>query len=169
MIKTSLVFATFTTMSIFSTVHDFHNKMPSAVEIVKEDPRLTEVKKALVYLKRDPKNAKPIYYTALAKNIPHLLWVANIERESEYKITAISPKGYKGLGQTPRAIMRLGYEEADLMAAACVLSEKLRISHGDMKLALRLYKGGNNAAAEKEARKVFALYSKLKEHVNGKS
>jgi hypothetical protein len=162
MIKTMIFTATIGTMGIFSAVNELHQELPVPVEICQEDPKLTEVRKALVILGRDPKNAKSIYYTAKAKDINPLLWAANIECESEFNIKAKSYLGYKGLGQTPHAIMRLGYEEADLMAAACVFAEKRRIAGGDDRLAWALYKGGRSAAAHKEAKKVFVLYEKLK-------
>lgn len=162
MIKTMIFTAAIGTMGIFNVVNELHQELPVPVEIAQEDPKLTEVRKALVILGRDPKHAKSIYYTAKAKDINPLLWAANIECESEYLITAQSPKGYKGLGQTPKAIMKLGYEEADLMAAACVFAEKRRIARGDDRLAWALYKGGRSAAAHKEAKKVFVLYEKLK-------
>ena len=64
--------------------------------------------------------------------------------------------------------MKLGYEEADLMAAACVFAEKRKIAKGDIPLAWALYKGGDNPAAHKEAKKVFALYEKVKRQLEGR-
>jgi hypothetical protein len=155
-------------MSIFSTVHDFHNVIPVPVEIVKEDPRLTEVRTALKLLKRNTNNAKSIYITAIAKDIDPLLWCMSVEQESEFKITAKSPNGkYKGLGQGPRAIMKLGYEEADLMATACIFAEKRKIAKGDEQLAWALYKGGNNPAAKNVRNALFKNYYRMKEKING--
>jgi hypothetical protein len=91
-----------------------------------------------------------------------VFWTCNIECESEFKITAKSPKGYKGLGQTPKAVMKTGFEEVDLTYAACVFDEKMKIVKGDPIKALMLYKGGNNPAARKCADKVFVLYDKIK-------
>lgn len=162
MIKTMIIAATIGTIGVFNVVDNFHSILPVPVEVSQEDPKLTEVRKALVILGRDPKNAKAIYFTATAKDITPLLWCANIECESDFKIDAKSSMGYKGLGQTPKAIMKLGYEEADLMAAACVFAEKRKIAKGDDTLAWALYKGGRSAAAHRDAKKVFVLYEKLK-------
>jgi len=161
MLKTSIALMTFTTIGIFSVVNDFQSAMPVPVEICKEDPKLTEVRDTLRILGRNDKYAKDLYMSATAKGINPVLWTCNIETESEFKITAKSKKGYKGLGQTPKAAMKTGYESADLLYAACVLDEKLRISGGDIHKAMMLYKGGNNPAAKKEADKVFALYERI--------
>lgn len=166
MIKTALVASIIATTSIFSVVHDFQQSLPQPV-CLEEDPRLTEVKQALKILGKDPKFAVPLYQSAIASNIDPLVWTCNIQTESEFKITAKSHKGYKGLGQTPSAVGRTGYELADLTYAACVYQEKLKIAKGDTKLAWALYKGGRSAEAYREAAKVFALYSKLKEKING--
>jgi soluble lytic murein transglycosylase-like protein len=165
MIKTTLTVAILATTGIFTVVNDFQSALPQPVEICKEDPRLTEVRKALVILGRDSKYAKDIFVSATSKNIDPILWVANIECESEFKITAKSKKGYKGLSQTPKAAMKTGFELGDLTYGACVLDEKLKIAKGDMTKAMMLYKGGNNPAAKKCADKVFALYHKLQKQV----
>lgn len=162
MIKTALVASIIATTSIFTVVQDFQEAMPYPVQLNKVDPRLVEVKKALQILGRDQKFAEPVYVSAIAAGIDPLLWTCNIEKESEFKITAKSKKGYKGLGQTPQAKMVTGYEVADLTYAACVYKEKVQIAHGDTRLAWALYKGGNNPAAKKEADKVFVLYKQLK-------
>ena len=162
MIKSMIAAATIGTVSIFSVVQDFQKEMPLPVEICKEDPRLTEVRKALKILGRDEKFARDIFVSATTKNISPLLWVANVELESEFKITAKSRKGYKGLTQTPKAVMKTGFEIGDLVYGACVLDEKIKLAGGDIRLAMQLYKGGRNPAARKEADKVFVLYEKLK-------
>lgn len=164
MIKTVIVATLITASSIFSTVHDFQAALPQPV-CIEEDYRLTEVKKALKLLEKDQKFAVPLYQSAIASNIDPLLWTCNIQCESEFKITAKSKKGYQGLGQTPKAVGRTGYELADLTYAACVYQEKVKIAKGDTKLAWAMYKGGNNPAAKKEAEKVFALHRKLKEQM----
>lgn len=171
MFKTIIITAAIGTTSIFTVVGDFQKAMPMPVEVCTEDPRLTDVKDTLKILGRDVKFAKDLLASASAKGINPVLWTCNIESESGFKITAKSPKGYKGLGQTPEAVMRTGFELGDLTYAACVLDEKMKIANGDIHKALMLYKGGNNPAAKKEAEKVFALYNKiqkkLKEQHNG--
>jgi len=164
MFKTAIVASLLTTTSLFSVVHDFQSALPQPV-VIEEDPRLSEVKQALKLLGKDLKFALPLYQSATIAGIDPLLWACNIQTESEFKITAVSKKGYKGLGQTPQAKMKTGYELADLTYAACVYQEKVRIAEGDKKLAWALYKGGDNPAAKKEAEKVFALYHKLKEQM----
>lgn len=165
MIKSSLILVTFSTMGLFTVVNDFQRDLPSPVEVLKEDPRLTDTRKALIILGRDPKYAKDVYTSAVATNTNPVLWSCNIECESEFKITAKSNKGYKGLGQTPKAAMKTGFELGDLTYAACILAEKRKIAKGDERLALTLYKGGNNPAARKEADKVFRLYERISKQI----
>jgi hypothetical protein len=162
MIKTTILVATVATAGLFTVVNDFQTALPQPVEICIEDPRLTDVRKTLALLGRDAKYAKSIYSSAVAKGIDPVFWACNIECESEFKITAKSSKGYKGLGQTPKAAMKTGFEEADLTYAACIFDEKMKIAKGDSKRALALYKGGDNPAARKCADKVFTLYDKIK-------
>lgn len=164
MIKTTIVASVVAVTGIFSTVYDFQSSLPQPV-CIEEDHRLTEVKRALRLLGKDQKFAVPLYQSAVVSNIDPLLWTCNIQCESEFKIAAKSKKGYQGLGQTPKAVGRTGYELADLTYAACVYQEKVKIAKGDTKLAWALYKGGNNPAAKKEADKVFVLYRKLKEQM----
>lgn len=167
MIKTmTIALITATTFQIFSSVNEFQSSLPQPVQI-KEDSKLVETKKALTLLGRDLSFAEPIYHSAKAGNIDPVLWACNIECESEYKITAKSKKGYKGLGQTPKAVMKTGYITADLTYASCVYKEKLSIAKGNPKLALALYKGGNNPQAHKDAEKVFVLYHKIKNEMKG--
>lgn len=165
MIKlTTLTLLTATTFQIFTSVNDFHRSLPTPVQ-VKEDSKLTETKEALRLLGQDQRFAEPIYYSAKAGDIDPVLWACNIQCESEYKITARSPKGYKGLAQTPRAVGKTGYETADLTYGAAIYREKLKIAKGNPKLAMALYKGGNNPQAHRDAEKVYALYNKIKEQV----
>jgi len=147
--------------------HDHHcrrHKSSSA-------PRLTDTREALKILGRDPKFARDIFSSASAKNIDPVFWACLIETESEFKLTARSSKGYKGLTQTPKAVGRTGFELGDMTYGICILDEKLKVARGDLNLAMALYKGGNNPAAKKEAKKVFVLYEKvntqIKEKQNG--
>ena len=168
MIKTAFVLLSIGTLGMFNAANDFQMAMPQPVEICSEDPRLTATRNTLQLLGRDVAFAKDVFVTATAKNIDPVLWACNIECESEFRRTAKSKKGYKGLGQTPKAVMKLGYDTADLMVAACTYDEKLRIAKGDQRKAMMFYKGGNNPASRKEAQKVFTLYDKVKRQLDTK-
>ena len=89
---------------------------------------------------------------------PELL-VALIKTESEFDYEAVSNKGYKGLMQTPMATMK--WAEVDVLIGAKILQEKLRYSKDDLKLALALYKGGNNKLAKRYAAETYQLYRSL--------
>ncbi|BCS54106.1 hypothetical protein GSbR_41890 [Geobacter sp. SVR] len=148
-------------MGLMTVANDFQANLPQPVQIMHEDPRLADTRKTLWLLEVDPRFAKDVFVTATAKNIDPVLWACNIYCESRFKRTAKSIKGHKGLGQTPDAIMRFGYDTADLMVAACILDEKRTLAKGDMQHAMMLYKGGRNPAAKKEADKVFDLYKQV--------
>lgn len=169
MIKTALICTMAATVGLFGMANDFHQTLPQPVQISVEDPQTAQVRQALRLLGRDESFAQDLVITAKAKQIDPVFWACNVECESGFKRTAQSNKGYKGLGQTPKAVMRMGYDTADLMLAACILDEKRRIANGDLHKALQLYKGGNNPAAKKEADKVFALYEKIKNKLKEES
>lgn len=91
--------------------------------------------------------------------IPPELLVALVKTESEFKYGATSGKGYKGLMQTPWATMK--WADVDILYGAKILQEKLKYSNNDLKLALALYKGGNNEAAHKYADETLRIYRRL--------
>jgi hypothetical protein len=157
---------TATTFQIFNAVNEFHDTFPQPLEIKeKEDYKITETKQALTLLGKDLKFAEPIVISARAGGIDPVFWACNIFCESEFKITAKSPKGYKGLAQTPKAVMKTGFEVADLTYGACVYKEKLTVAKGNKRLAMALYKGGNNPQAIKDANKVFVLHEKISKKI----
>ena len=89
---------------------------------------------------------------------PELI-VALMKTESEFDYKAVSSKGYKGLMQTPWASMK--WADVDILYGAKILQEKLKFSNNDVKLALALYKGGNNETAHKYADETLRVYRGL--------
>lgn len=79
--------------------------------------------------------------------------------ESGFDPFARSPKNYHGLMQTPTATNK--FMDVDVLHGARILQEKLKISKGDLFLALSLYKGGNNSMARKQAGQCLNLYRKV--------
>lgn len=75
--------------------------------------------------------------------------------ESNFKKTAVSGKGYKGLMQTPSASF---FTDVDILYGARILKEKLRLTGGNLLEALTLYKGGDRPSARKQANRVLAIY-----------
>jgi hypothetical protein len=175
MLKTfSITFLTLATFQIFTSVNEFHHDLPTPVQI-KEDSKLTETRHALRLLGQDLKYVDPVYHSALANDIDPVLWACNVRTESQYKINAVSPMGYKGLAQTRKAVMKTGYEVGDLTYGSCELRDKLRIAKGDMVKALTFYKGsatlydkqGNKTKGHQQALEVLELYAKIKEQMKG--
>lgn len=87
------------------------------------------------------------------------LMASVLKTESDFKKNAISPKGYKGMAQTPTATME--YEEVDILHGAMILRDKIHIANGNVLKGLALYKGGDNPLAWKLARETYDLYKSL--------
>ena len=94
----------------------------------------------------------------LTKIDPELI-VALIKTESNFVYDAVSPKGYQGLMQTPWATMK--WAEVDILLGAKIFEEKMKFSRNNLRLALALYKGGNNKLARKYAAETFRIYQSL--------
>jgi hypothetical protein len=65
--------------------------------------------------------------------------------------------------QTPVASW---YSDVDTLHGARILEDKLKFSKHDLKLALALYKGGNNNIAKKQADQVLKIYQDLQTYSN---
>jgi hypothetical protein len=89
-----------------------------------------------------------------------ILLVALMYTENEtFDYKAVSEKGYKGLMQTPWASMR--WADVDILLGAKILQEKLKLSENNLLEALRLYKGGKNATATRQAKRTIEVYEDL--------
>lgn len=108
--------------------------------------------------------------------------LAIMQSESSFNVNAVSKKGYKGLMQTPWAVMKNNKAaiHIDILHGAeifreklCIAREKLKnkgITEADILLeALAMYKGGaymsaknKNAEAFKEAKKTYKIYANLR-------
>jgi hypothetical protein len=94
-----------------------------------------------------------------ATGIGEMLIASLLYTESGFRVSATSPKGYRGIAQTPTATMK--YAEVDILHGAFILQDKLRITNGNMFRALSLYKGGNNPVAQKQAKQVLQVYNEV--------
>ena len=89
-----------------------------------------------------------------------ILLVALMYTENEtFDYKAVSEKGYKGLMQTPWASMR--WADVDTLLGAKILQEKLKLSGNNLLEALRLYKGGRNPTATRQAKRTIEVYEGL--------
>jgi hypothetical protein len=89
-----------------------------------------------------------------------ILLVALMYTENEtFDYKAVSEKGYKGLMQTPWASMR--WADVDTLLGAKILQEKLKLSGNNLLEALRLYKGGKNPTATRQAKRTIDVYEDL--------
>jgi hypothetical protein len=97
--------------------------------------------------------------SASAQVSPILLVALMYTENERFDYEAVSVKGYKGLMQTPWASMR--WADVDTLLGARILQEKLRLTGNDLLEALRLYKGGKNPTATRQAKRTMAVYEKL--------
>jgi len=146
--------------------YSFNKILPVPISIItKGDIVLEEANKALNLLNAPEakRNDLAAAVTSASKltNLSPTLIISLIYTESEFKYTAISKKGYKGLMQTPWATFE--YADVDILYGCRILKEKLRIANDDLLFALALYKGGNNPEAKKYAKETFVLYKKIKD------
>lgn len=163
-----LTLLTFTTFQIFSSVNEFQTSLPQPVQI-KEDYRLTETREALKLLNA-PKDklevlTKSCYSAGFATDIDPVLIACIIRKESEFKINALSPKGYKSLMQGDKAVMQWGYAETNTMYGANILREKLIIAKGDMNKAMVFYKGHGGEESKKFAKEQLEFYRSIKQQI----
>ena len=61
--------------------------------------------------------------------------------------------------QTPIATKQ--WQDVDILIGCKILEEKIGYAKGDIRLALALYKGGNNPMAKRQAEQVINLYRSL--------
>uniref|UniRef100_A0A6M3IM99 Putative transglycosylase n=1 Tax=viral metagenome TaxID=1070528 RepID=A0A6M3IM99_9ZZZZ len=88
--------------------------------------------------------------------------LALIFTESGFDPKAISRKNYKGLLQIPYAVY---YEDANVLIGAWIFMEKLRITNGNFKKAVIIYKGYplTDQRGHQQADKVLKLTKQIKE------
>ncbi len=83
--------------------------------------------------------------------------------ESNFNPNAVSSKGYRGLMQIP---VHLTSQDAHIFEGANIFKDKLRITNGNVRRAIALYKGyGNHSKGLQQADKVLLLYNRLKTEV----
>lgn len=81
--------------------------------------------------------------------------------ESSFKPKAVSSKRYNGLMQIPQSVY---YEDANCLIGAKILIEKLKITNGDYKKAITIYKGWpvDHPEGRKQAENVIAMAMKVR-------
>ena len=84
--------------------------------------------------------------------------------ESSFKPNAVSSRNYRGLMQVPYSVY---YEDANVLIGARIFMEKLKITKGDYRKALVLYKGWSlgDPKGLAQADKVINLTLRMKKHL----
>ncbi|MFA7202709.1 MAG: lytic transglycosylase domain-containing protein [Candidatus Caldatribacteriota bacterium] len=151
---------------VFLNINNLTSSLPIVIKI-KENTIIEEIKKDLTFLNAPKEKldnlANAIFIANQSTDINYKLIISLMYTESNFDYTAIGPKNrtkirYKGLMQTPTATW---FSDVDTLHGARILKNKLKIANNDIKLALALYKGGNNNTAKKQAKKVLELYKTL--------
>ena len=163
-VKLLIIF--FLSFNVFIKARHIEEKMPLPFVIVEKsinDPRFQTIKETLLKLGCASKSVDKMTTAVLEgadkiKVDPKLI-AALIRTESDFNKQAVSEKGYKGLMQTPVATKQ--WEDVDILIGCKILEEKIGYAKGDIRLALALYKGGNNPMAKRQAEQVIQLYRSL--------
>lgn len=116
---------------------------------------------------RIPKLAEAVNLASAATNLYPELLIVVIWEESEFNPHAVGPPvprlgnfRFKGLMQCDRASFK--YPDVDVLNGARELETKLKEAKGDLPYALALFKGGNNPAAWRLARKTYYRFHVLR-------
>jgi soluble lytic murein transglycosylase-like protein len=173
-VRVGLVLLTFS--GIVLCAQQFHRNLPLPVKMKMTADKLTvpqemiQLTQALQHLNcpqyKIASIAEGILKGSRTIGVDPKLVLALLFTESQFKLNAISPKGYKGLMQTPRASME--YADVDILYGCRILEEKMqspaalgRNGRVDMRKAIAMYKGGLNPAAFRYADQTLALYKEL--------
>lgn len=128
------------------------------IEVKQQTSQLENVLSSLKCPVRKVKEvAQAIELASDQTNLNSILLACLLQTESGFNPKAVSEKNYKGLMQTPTATFK--WADVDILHGARILEEKLKLTKGDIVLALALYKGGNNPMAKRQANQVLALYN----------
>lgn len=168
MIKDTIIAVSLATLTIFTAVDDFQKEIPKPVQ-VKEEIGRTKARYALEYAGAPKERlvtlTRSAYAASIGTDIDPIMIATIMKPESEYKITAKSPKGYKSLMQTKEAYVKWEFAEANVMAGACVLREKLQAAGGNLDKAMVYYKGHGGKESQIIAAKQMAFYRDIKHKV----
>jgi len=172
----------FVLYQVFLAARSYHSHLPvpypiPAVKAIKHVMTQAEMEQhqlhiALTSLQCPSAKLRPfsegILKGAHSIHVDPLLITALLPTESNFKMNARSPKGYKGLMQTPWASME--YADVDILYGCRILEEKMHspIAKGSIRTALALYKGGLSGEAFREADQVLRLYHRLQSTVQNK-
>jgi len=148
-------------------IHNFYNSLPIPTKVYEVDTIKEEAKLSLVVLRAPGDKienlSNGVAIASRATGLSSTLIVSTMWSESNFKEKSISPKGYKGLMQTPSATFI--YLDVDILHGARVLEEKLRIAKGDLNEAMMLYKGGRNSLAKKQAEETIRIYKYVSDKI----
>lgn len=139
--------------------YDLTQHMPQSVGMPPTSRAEIALYKLEAPTKKIPELSRAVTHAANITDISPELLVALIKTESTFNYRAVSSKGYKGLLQTPWATQK--WADIDILYGARILREKLEYSDGDLRLALTLYKGGDNSLAREYADQTLKLYKSL--------
>jgi hypothetical protein len=153
---------------------DSNRITPIKINQPKEPIEVTQTKEALALLNCPKEKTEHMSKAAVVGamvlkeyDIKPAFLVVLSKTEADFKLTARSGMGYKSIMQTPTST---GYYASDMVHGCDKLAEKLKISKGNLLVALTYYKGsktthdarGRETKGYQQAKEVIALYEKIK-------
>lgn len=146
---------------VFQTVNLLTMVHPVMASLKKENRlQLLAIKNGL----GDPgeKILQAITLASRQTDLPEELLLSLMYSESSFQPKAVSSKQYQGLMQIPQ---KVHYPDANCLIGARIFLEKLKVTDGDYRKAIIIYKGWNidHPEGKRQADKVLALARKLKE------
>jgi soluble lytic murein transglycosylase-like protein len=104
---------------------------------------------------------KAVTLASKQTNLSEALILSLMYSESSFKPNAVSSKQYKGLMQIPQSVY---YEDANCLIGARILTEKLKITDGDYRKAIIIYKGWpiDHPEGKRQADKVIIMAMKVR-------
>ena len=172
MIKATLL--TVATLSIFSTVNDFHHALPTPVSFKneKEDIVRRKARYALEELNAPKERINRLVNAVHAGNIASdgidpILIASIFSPESSYNPAARSKAGYAGLMGIPQKknIPRWEYSETNVVYGCQILRDKITESKGNVDEAMIHYKGKGGTESKEFAKSQMKLYRTVKAKV----
>lgn len=169
MFKSTITAFSLITLTIFSAANNFNKDLPTPVQ-VQEDIIRTKARFALQELNAPPDRinrlVNAVHAGHIASNGIDPILIATIFRpESDYKINAVSKKGYKSLMGTPKAVMKWEYAETNVVYGSQILRDKITEAHGNIDEAMVHYKGYGGKESKEIAAKQMKLYREVKTKV----
>ena len=152
-----LPYLCYTLVSLMLTgvsIYELNAVANKCIPIVIEDSSQKKIETLRLYYRIPLSMASSIYTGSMHFGFDPVFVAELILSESGFRHNAVSPKGYKGLMQTPTST---GYTEADVMHGLAILNEKYKQYGPDPVKVVAAYKGG--VAKQEAIKQAYSMIS----------